>query len=363
MRASIIICTYNRSGLLRDSIESVVAQNFPADQFEIVVVDNNSSDDTANVVQEVAENSIVSIKYVFEVQQGLSYARNTGIEHAAGEIVAFTDDDIRAAKSWLAEIVAAFEIADTAAVGGPIQPIWLSARPVWLLDGMLNYLSVSDFPQAAKLGEFSPPHVPYGANMAFRKDVLKQFGMFPLTLGRIGSRLLSNEEIELGRRIHACGLRIGFASNAIIQHKIDSSRLTKKWFFRRYYWQGRSDAVLERHLAQKAYGKACELIPQFIEMGRNRNKMQLDDRLHFYYLKGYLHQHIFAGYSGTWRELRAFEKILRYSGMVRAHATASVLEVQLAARIEAMTSSLSWRLTAPLRALKDLMDRILRGSS
>src|SRR5208283_599657 len=108
MKASVIICTYNRSGLLKDSVLSVQNQDFLPYQYEIIVVDNNSIDDTKSVVTELSTDSPVKVKYVFEGRQGLSFARNTGIANAEGEIIAFTDDDIDADKSWLKEIVHAF---------------------------------------------------------------------------------------------------------------------------------------------------------------------------------------------------------------------------------------------------------------
>src|SRR5574340_52790 len=107
MKASVIICTYNRADLLKESILSVQNQDFPSDQYEIIVVDNNSADDTKDVVTETAKDSPVRIIYVFEGKQGLSHARNTGINNSDGEIIVFTDDDVEAEKSWLRELVAA----------------------------------------------------------------------------------------------------------------------------------------------------------------------------------------------------------------------------------------------------------------
>ena len=106
MKASVIICTHNRSGILRDTIRSVLNQVFALDKFEIVIVDINSADNTKDVVAGVAATSPVTIKYVFENRQGLSHARNVGIKNSEGKIIAFTDDDVEAEKAWLRNLIA-----------------------------------------------------------------------------------------------------------------------------------------------------------------------------------------------------------------------------------------------------------------
>ena len=106
MKASVIICTHNRSGILRDTIRSVLNQVFALDKFEIVIVDINSADNTKDVVAGVAATSSVTIKYVFENRQGLSHARNVGIKNSEGKIIAFTDDDVEAEKAWLRNLIA-----------------------------------------------------------------------------------------------------------------------------------------------------------------------------------------------------------------------------------------------------------------
>jgi len=154
VKASVIICTYNRSALLRGSVLSVLNQDFPSDQYEMIVVDNNSADDTEKVVKELALSSSVRIEYVFEKNQGLSHARNAGIRKAKGEIIVFTDDDIEAERSWLCELISAFDSPDVACAGGPIRPVWSGERPTWLTDEWVGYLTVGDFPSARETGEF-----------------------------------------------------------------------------------------------------------------------------------------------------------------------------------------------------------------
>jgi glycosyltransferase involved in cell wall biosynthesis len=317
MLASVIICSFNRSKLLEASLRSVIKQDFQSDKFEIILVDNNSSDDTRATVEKIASMSPVKITYLLEMKQGLSYARNAGIIASRGEILVFTDDDIRAEESWLRNLVSVFDAPEVAGAGGPLKPAWPFERPAWLTDDMLPAIAVSEFPTACDTGEFKGPDYPWGANIAFRRDVFEYAGMFPINLGRIDTNLLSNEELEICRKIEARGLRIRFAPNAVIHHKIAPDRLKKIWFLHRYYWQGRSDAILDsatgidiyKRLLQRVKDMAWRLSKegdQFIHACQNRSDL------------GYFHQLILAPDERAipFRTLRAIEMFV--NGMTGA---------------------------------------------
>ncbi|MBJ6801026.1 glycosyltransferase [Geomonas propionica] len=245
MKISVVVCTYNRSALLKDSIVDLQAQDFPSPDFEILVVDNNSSDDTRSVVESLAASSSITIRYLLEPNQGLSFARNTGILNARGEIVVFTDDDIAAPTNYLREIAKVFADPAVAAAGGPIRPIWPGPVPEWLTGDWHGFLTINEFPAAAETGFFKGPHeYPWGANIAFKREVFQRIGTFPTDLGRVAKCLLSNEEVGLCRKIEAAGLKIACAADAVIFHKIPSERLTRQWYYHRTYWQGRSNAVM-----------------------------------------------------------------------------------------------------------------------
>ena len=262
--ASVVICTYNRSTLLADSVSSIVQQNFPVDQYEIIVIDNNSNDNTRAITEALINISPVKIRYVPEKRQGLSFARNTGIENAEGEIVAFVDDDIDADQNWLAAMVMAYKDSQVACAGGPLRAVWPSERPEWLTSDWVPYLAVNEFENARITGEFNWPDTPWGANMSFRKKVFDTVGLFPTNLGRVGDVLLSNEELIICRKITAAGFRIIFASEAVIHHKIQPERLTKQWFYHRTYWQGRSDAILDEEIGANCSEVIRSLIHQFV---------------------------------------------------------------------------------------------------
>lgn len=311
MKASVIICTYNRAKLLENSIYSVQGQDLVNKEFEIVVVDNNSTDETRAVVEKMVNASPVMIKYVFEKHQGLSIARNTGISNASGEIIVFTDDDIEAEKSWLRELISVFDDTEVFAAGGPIRPIWLIEKPAWLTEKWYSYLTINEFESAREKGEFNGDNeCPWGANMAFRREVFDLIGMFPTDLGRVDKLLLSNEEVHLFKKIKESGKRIKFAIGAIVYHKITPEKLKKLWFYHRTYWQGRSDAIIDASNNTYTYKRLRELSTAPIWRAIESNQ-DFERRCLSQYTKGYFHQIILSqreyGGMNNFKILRALE--------------------------------------------------------
>lgn len=175
MTVSIVVCTHNRAESLRDALQSVVSQDYPALNYEIIVVDNCSTDNTKHVVEEFADNKLnnANMRYVNEERLGLSYARDRGIEEARGEIIAFIDDDAKADRFWLSRLTKVYsEEKDAACVGGRVIPEWNIKKPSWWqpeLDEVFNGINYSD----SKI-ILSYPHYPYGTNISFRANVLKK---------------------------------------------------------------------------------------------------------------------------------------------------------------------------------------------
>jgi len=244
IRISAAVCTLNRALYLRKALSSLTNQSLPRNQYEILVVDNGSTDFTRQVVQEqfsLAEN----LQYFYEPVVGLSQARNTAWQNARGEYVAYLDDDAIACSSWLESILDVFERVKPkpGCVGGRVEPIWEAPRPAWLSNKMVPYLTVVDWSKSpTNLGK---NEWLAGANMAFPRDVLESVGGFQLYLGRKGSKLLSMEEILLQRYLQGKGYSCFYHPEISVQHHILTSRLTKSWFLRRVYWQGVSDAVVQ----------------------------------------------------------------------------------------------------------------------
>lgn len=313
MIASVVICTYNRRELLEASVLSVMDQDLAAGEFEIIVVDNNSTDGTRETVQRLAACSPVRITYLFEAVQGLSSARNAGISTAQGEIVVFIDDDIEAEPQWLRELSAVFDSSEIAGAGGPIRPVWPFPRPQWLGKDREGFLTVSEFEEARETGFFHYPHYPWGANIAFRRTIFDTIGLFPPNLGRIGASLLSNEELNLCKRIESAGFKIRFAPQAVIHHKIAPERMRKSWMMRRSYWQGRSDAILDAGNAPFSYSRLRWFARLLFEHHTKTGGTDFDTVCNDRNLTGYLDQLILltdgAG-SSHFRKLRALRTFI-----------------------------------------------------
>jgi glucosyl-dolichyl phosphate glucuronosyltransferase len=241
LKISVVICTYNRANILGVAVESVAVQSLPESlTWEIVVVDNNSSDQTRQVVESLQRRYPDRIRYVFEPQQGISHARNAGIREARGEIIAYIDDDETASMDWLQNLTANLHTGEWAGAGGRIIPQLNFSLPDWL--SMKSRIAIGPlvaFDRGLEAGQLKDP--PFSANMAFSKAVFDQFGGFRTDLGRIGKSMISNEDTEFGRRVMAAGLRLRYEPSALTYHPVEQSRLKKKYFLEWWYYKGRSD--------------------------------------------------------------------------------------------------------------------------
>jgi glycosyltransferase involved in cell wall biosynthesis len=249
---TVAICTHNRASYLALALQSLWVQTAPASDFQVLVVDNASTDATPTVV-ELARSARPDIRYVREDKLGLSHARNRAIAETFTPCIAFLDDDAIAAPAWVERLVHCFTQVTPrpAAVGGPIHPIWEAPRPPWLADCLLGYLTVLERRGSSHLDLGKQPI--FGANMAFDRQALVDVGGFSTALGRIGDRLLSGEEMLLLRQLHARGACGNYDEEASVRHHVAASRLTKDWFYRRIYWDGMSTALVNIEL-QRLHG-------------------------------------------------------------------------------------------------------------
>ncbi|QMV43224.1 glycosyltransferase [Cohnella cholangitidis] len=239
---SIIICTYSRAALLRDTLLSLENLSSIRDA-EVVVVDNNSPDDTAIVVAECIAllKGKVRVKYIFEPKQGLSVARNRGVQESAGAYLAFLDDDAIPSTEWLSHIRDAFARHPKAgAIGGIIRPNFETGRPDWLVKQLELGFTIVDF--GNKERKYPRRFHPYGANMAIRREVFDGL-LFPESLGRKGKSLLSGEESWLFAQMRKKGSQLVYVPGMSVIHFIPDDRLRQEWIKRRFYFQGVSHAV------------------------------------------------------------------------------------------------------------------------
>jgi glycosyltransferase involved in cell wall biosynthesis len=242
LRASVIVCTHNRAHRLDAALRSAIGQDLGVDTFEIVVIDNASTDDTRAVVTRFGDR----VRYIMEPELGLANARNTGWRNARAPIVAYLDDDAVASSGWIGAIAACFDRAEPpACAGGPVQPMWEATRPDWLADELLTALTILDWPGGAHAITDLGQEWLAGANMAIPRTVLEQVGGFAAGLDRSGTRLLSSGDVHLQKQIAARGLTVWYDPEIIIAHAIPASRLNRRWFRERYWAQGLSDAMMQ----------------------------------------------------------------------------------------------------------------------
>lgn len=259
---SVVVCTYNRARSLADTLRALRALEVPpALSWEIIVVDNNSKDDTRAVVEAAAQD-FPRLRYLFQPLQGLSHARNLGIEAARGALLLFTDDDVLPEPDWLLRIVEGMRAHDADACGGYIAPIFEVTPPAWLTERFYGFLAV----RTERTDDYrieSASQAPFGANMAVKRAVFDRVGPFDVTRGRSGKVLASGEDGELFERILAAGLSAWFIGSARVHHKVEAFRLTKR-YLRRWRYQSSRNIALSRGLAgaRRAWGVPLFVFPQ-----------------------------------------------------------------------------------------------------
>lgn len=261
---SAIICTLNRAHYLQKAISSLVNQDLPWEAYEILIVDNGSTDDTREVVDRFSGSG--NIRYIHEPVMGLSHARNRGWREASAPYVAYLDDDAVAEPVWLGKIRQVFETMNPqpGCVGGKVMPIWEAPRPFWLGDDLLCSLTALDWSDSPHVIDNLNSEWLAGANIAFPKELLDRLGGFTPHLDRSGTRLLSSGDVFLEKQIQQAGYTCFYYPDVAVSHLIPASRLTRSWFMRRYYFQGVSDAAMQllsespskkrrlRHASEKA---------------------------------------------------------------------------------------------------------------
>ncbi len=237
---SVIICTYNRAPLLADTLatlyQAVLAYGRPV---EVLVVNNASTDHTELMVRAfAAAHPDLTLSLVQESSPGLCHARNTGMTQTRGDLVCFLDDDVFVPVNWLQGMVNALALAPRiGAIAGRIHLSFPDGTvPAWIQPKYYGFFSQYDQGETARV----LPHGEgfYGANFALTRPALAQVGQFNPNLGRVGKNLLSGEETEYAERLYQHDFLVAYAPEGDVRHRVDPERLTFRWLFRRYFWQG-----------------------------------------------------------------------------------------------------------------------------
>lgn len=239
-----IICTHNRDKYLGAAIDSLLQQD--GVNYEVIVVDNASSDRTREVVESRLSNPC--LKYVYEENLGLSVARNRGARESTAPILAYLDDDAIASPQWLKMIVAAYNSNDKIAIaGGKVTLIWPDGikHPKWISQEMAGSLGIYDLGEEIVYID-NPNLTPRGLNYSLRRSFLESIGGFDVNLGRVGNNLLSNEELQMTETAIASGWQVVYLPQAIAAHHVAPERIKASWFLRRSWWQGISECYREQ---------------------------------------------------------------------------------------------------------------------
>jgi glucosyl-dolichyl phosphate glucuronosyltransferase len=239
---TVVLCTYNRCRSLAKALASVAASELPPSvEWEVLVVDNNSHDQTREVVESFCRQYPGRFRYVLEGEQGKSHALNTGIREARGQILAFMDDDVTVEPKWLRNLTRGISNGEWVGAGGRILPAEKLVPPRWLaLEGRYGMGGVlfAHFDLGDLAGELDRP--PYGTNMAFRKGVFRKYGPFRIDLGPSPGQEIRNDDAEFGRRLMAAGEHLRYEPSAVVYHEIPRNRISKKFFLKWWFDYGRA---------------------------------------------------------------------------------------------------------------------------
>ena len=230
---TLIICTYNREKYIGPLLESIAKNDYPTTDYEVVLVDNNCTDNTRFVCEQFAvAYPDIAFRYVVEPEQGLSAARNKGIKEAKGNIIIYVDDDALVDSNYIriyAEHFAAHP--ETMAAGGPIEPLYETQEPSWmspytkaLLTAWMNY--------GTQVREYPNGRYPGGGNAAYRKEVFERVGLFNTELGRKGNLLLASEEKDIFDKMKALDMKVLYLPTPVLHHCIPQAKLEEDYFNR-----------------------------------------------------------------------------------------------------------------------------------
>lgn len=248
-----IICTHNRDNYLGLAIDSLLQQEY--NNYEIIVIDNASTDSTKEVVKVRLNQG--KIRYVYEAQLGLSVARNRGFAETNAPIIAYLDDDAIASPHWLEKIVTSYTKNSRLAIaGGKVDLIWPPGvtQPRWISENLAGALGLYDLGEELKLIT-NPNLTPRGLNYTVRRSFLEEVGGFDLNLGRVGKKLLSNEELYMTQLAIQKGWQVAYLPEALVSHHVSPERLEADWFLRRSWWQGISEYYREEAEERVGFGQ------------------------------------------------------------------------------------------------------------
>ncbi|MDL2222607.1 glycosyltransferase family 2 protein [Bacteroidales bacterium OttesenSCG-928-M11] len=253
---SIVVCTYNRANYLTQTLVSIAEQTFPMENFEVLVVDNNSLDDTEETVRVfIASYPNIQMRYLREMNQGVSYCRNLGVSEARGEFIVFIDDDETVDKTFLMALYSFFKDHPEAKLcAEPVFPVYNSDKPKWL-SPFTERLLTGAYYKGNKVKKVKAKDYPGTGHATFRRDLFTKYGGFKTDLGRKGSSLMGGEDKDFFLRLIEQGIDCYYIPQAIVSHYISDDKLTSRHFRALTYAIGKTERIRTRSISDKEYTK------------------------------------------------------------------------------------------------------------
>ena len=239
---SVVVCTYNRSSLLKNCIRSLEKQMADKKNYEVIVVDNNSKDNTKEIVRDYIKNKL-NVRTVTEKNQGLSYARNRGWKEAKGKYVAYIDDDAIAELDWVEQIMIFIQKnPKIKAFGGPYSRFSPNPLPAWIPE---NYFTLN-LGNTEKKIDLKKEWIS-GSNMIFNRSIFDKYGGFNTNLGMKGSKILYGEETELLIRLKKMEEAVNYVPNIRVKHLVAEQKLNLWWLLKNDYSRGFSISLINKN--------------------------------------------------------------------------------------------------------------------
>ena len=229
---TVIICTYNRGHLLHETIPTIFQQNISNDRYQVLIINNNSTDDTSKILDGFAKH-YSNLSIVNEVKQGLGYARNTGMNATTTDWIIYLDDDAKVPNNFVEKAIYNIKNSNFSCFGGIYLPWYKYGKPIWFRD---EYASNN-----GKLSEFAVLKEDFisGGIMAINTAVLNKFEGFPTNLGMSGNHISYGEETLLQIRMRNSGIEIGYDPNWLIYHLVNRYKLSPWWYIKSGFASGR----------------------------------------------------------------------------------------------------------------------------
>ena len=249
---SVVIATRNRQALLAQTLDSLAAQDWPCDRLEVIVADNGSTDATPDVVSSLAHRcGAPLVRYLYVATPGKSAAVNQALALATGDLVALTEDDVRADRVGLTRLAAAFDETGADFIAGRVKPAWEREPPDWLSPSLYGVIAVPENgDERVPITATQQSVMPIGANMAVRREVFQRIGGLRPDLGKLDGSLQTGEDHEFFLRMLRAGFNGVYEPTAVVHHRVGAERLNRGYFRRWLHQNGRDVARLNRSYTQ-----------------------------------------------------------------------------------------------------------------